>query len=189
MAEASAAVERRKASASRWTRGRARSANRWQHLIAWRGPTGQLRLFGAPPPLIFWRQKICGFGRQNSGAKCVAGTTFHAVIAGLDPAIHTELRLALPSPFLSLHFSMDHRVKPGGDERKKERRRNSAPSREAPSPHPLPARGERESQASREEKFSCVTSSTSAWRCRSGFSPCLRRTAARCASTPAPAGS
>src|ERR1700684_1613360 len=68
MAEARTAVERRKASASRWTRGRARSASRWQHLIAWRGPTGQLRLFGAPPPLIFWRQKLDGFGLQNSGA-------------------------------------------------------------------------------------------------------------------------
>jgi len=34
-------------------------------------------------------------------------TAFHhqSVIAGLDPAIHAEL-----------HFSMGHRVKPGGDE-------------------------------------------------------------------------
>ena len=34
-----------------------------------------------------------------------------------------------------------------------------------------------------------LTSSTTAWHCRSGFLPCLRRRAARCASTPAPAGS
>jgi hypothetical protein len=86
-ASARAAVERRKASASRWTRGRARSANRWQHLIAWRGPTGQLRLFGAPPPLIFWRQKLGGFGRQNSAAKCVARTGSFASSA---PAIAGE---------------------------------------------------------------------------------------------------
>src|ERR1700720_2672300 len=46
----------------------ARSAYGWQHPPAWRGPTGQSRLFGAPPPLIFWRQKLGGFGRQNSGA-------------------------------------------------------------------------------------------------------------------------
>jgi hypothetical protein len=34
-----------------------------------------------------------------------------------------------------------------------------------------------------------ITSSASAWRCRSGSWPCLRRRAARCASSPAPAGS
>jgi hypothetical protein len=112
-----------------------------------------LRLSALRLPLFFWRQKFCGFGRHNSDADCVAGTIFHVVIAGLDPAIHAKLRLALPSPFLSLHFSMDHRVKPGGDERKKERRRKPATSGEAPSPHPLPARGEREPRAAREEKF------------------------------------
>ena len=35
---------------------------------AWRGPTRQSRLFGAPPPFIFLRQKIRGFGRQASDA-------------------------------------------------------------------------------------------------------------------------
>jgi hypothetical protein len=35
----------------------------------------------------------------------VEGASFPFVIAGLDPAIHVEP-----------HFSMDHRVKPGGDE-------------------------------------------------------------------------
>jgi hypothetical protein len=35
----------------------------------------------------------------------VEGASFPLVIAGLDPAIHVEP-----------HFSMDHRVKPGGDE-------------------------------------------------------------------------
>jgi hypothetical protein len=38
------------------------------------------------------------------------------VIAGLDPAIHAALRRVSSSPVLSLHVSMDHRVKPGGDE-------------------------------------------------------------------------
>src|SRR5580700_7133085 len=178
MAEASAAVERRKASASRWTRGRARSASGWQHPMRGEAPRDSCAFSALRLPLFFWRQKLCGFGRQNPDADGVAGTAFHVVIAGhsrskngvaslaYDPAIHAELRLALPSPFLSLHFRMDHRVKPGGDERKKERRRHSAPGGEAPSPHPLPARGEREPPASREEKFSCVTSSTGAWRCR-----------------------
>src|SRR5580700_8197470 len=60
------AVERRKASASRWTRGFARSANRWQHLLAWRGPTGQLRLFGALPPFIlFGGSNILGVVRKT----------------------------------------------------------------------------------------------------------------------------
>jgi hypothetical protein len=40
---------------------------------------------------------------------------FVFVIAGLDPAIHAEL-----------HFSMDHRVKPGGDEMKAAREREPA---------------------------------------------------------------
>ena len=87
MAEASAAVERRKASASRWTRGRARSARRWQHLLAWRGPTGQLRLFGAPPPLIFWRQKNLGFGSAKLGRGCVARTR---ALAPSAPALAGE---------------------------------------------------------------------------------------------------
>jgi hypothetical protein len=54
---------------------------------AWRGPTGQSRLFGAPPPLIFWRQKLRGFGRQNSDADCVAGTRAFAPSA---PAVAGE---------------------------------------------------------------------------------------------------
>jgi hypothetical protein len=41
---------------------------------------------------------------------------FLFVIAGLDPAIHAEHRLAeLSRMFVVRHFSMDHRVKPGGD--------------------------------------------------------------------------
>ena len=68
MAEASAAVERRKASALRSARGRApQSTDDWCAFSA-------LRL-----PLFFWRQKICGFGRQNPDPDCVAGTrlNFH----------------------------------------------------------------------------------------------------------------
>ena len=67
MAEVRAAVERRKASAPADARPRPKRI--WMATSdAWRGPTGQLRLFGAPPPLIFWRQKLGGFGRQASGA-------------------------------------------------------------------------------------------------------------------------
>ena len=65
-----AAVERREASASRWTRGFARSANRWQHLLAWRGPTGQLRLPALRlPSLFFEAMTIRSFGRQTSDAR------------------------------------------------------------------------------------------------------------------------
>jgi len=38
------------------------------------------------------------------------------VIAGLDPAIHAALPLAVNDAVLLRHLSMDHRVKPGGDE-------------------------------------------------------------------------
>jgi len=42
---------------------------------------------------------------------------FSFVIAGLDPAIHAARGLFRVSDRLSsLHFSMDHRVKPGGDD-------------------------------------------------------------------------
>jgi hypothetical protein len=65
MAEASAAVGRRKASALRSARGRAPlSTDDWCAFSA-------LRL-----PLFFWRQKLGGFGRQNPDAGCVAGTQF-----------------------------------------------------------------------------------------------------------------
>jgi hypothetical protein len=129
MAGARAAVGRRKASAPRSARAASDDAAQ------------DLRLSALCLPLFLWRQKASGFGRHNPDADCVAGTIFHVVIAGLDPAIHAELRLALLSPFLSLHFSMDHRVKPGGDERKEERRRNSAPSGEAPHPTLSPHAG------------------------------------------------
>ena len=87
MAEASAAVERREASASRWTRGRARSAIGWQHLIAWRGLTGQLRLFGAPPPLIFLEAKASWLWLAKLGRGCVARTR---LLAPSAPAIAGE---------------------------------------------------------------------------------------------------
>ena len=80
MAEASAAVERRKASAApsrpppqageeeKGTRGFARSAFGWQHPM--RGVASRdSRAFSALRlPLFFWRQKLRGFGLQNSGA-------------------------------------------------------------------------------------------------------------------------
>jgi hypothetical protein len=46
-----------------------------------------------------------------------AGYVLTFVIAGLDPAIHTAKRLKQNSEWLAQrHVSMDHRVKPGGDE-------------------------------------------------------------------------
>jgi hypothetical protein len=45
---------------------------------------------------------------------------FLFVIAGLDPAIHAEDPLAeFYRMFVARHFSMDHRVQPGGDEAEK----------------------------------------------------------------------
>src|SRR6202030_1984652 len=41
---------------------------------AWRGPTGQLRLFGAPPPLIFLEAKASWLWSANLGRTCVART-------------------------------------------------------------------------------------------------------------------
>jgi hypothetical protein len=48
---------------------------------------------------------------QNLGAKARGETAFARVIAGLDPAIHAEKKLADALPHaLLLPFSMDHRV-------------------------------------------------------------------------------
>jgi hypothetical protein len=41
---------------------------------AWRGPTGQLRLFGAPPPFIFLEAKDLWLWSAKLGRGCVAGT-------------------------------------------------------------------------------------------------------------------
>src|ERR1700684_2080547 len=53
MAEASAAVERRKASASRWTRGRARSAFGWQHPMRGVAPRDSCAFSALRLPLFF----------------------------------------------------------------------------------------------------------------------------------------
>ena len=153
MAEASAAVERRKASALRSARGRApQSTDDWCAFSA-------LRL-----PLFFWRQKIGGFGRQNPDADCVAGT----------------ICFTLPC-----RGRVAHRWCAGWGARLR-RESQRARARFHPIPPPF---GRRPSPSRGRCRFCRVTSSASAWRCRSGFLLCLRRTAARCASTPAPAGS
>jgi hypothetical protein len=63
---------------------------------------------------------------QSSGAEDASRERdFCVVIAGLDPAIHGNARIAkIRSTFRAPDFSMDHRVKPGGDE---ERRAPSPP--------------------------------------------------------------
>src|SRR5580704_4411531 len=63
-----AAVERRKASASRWTRGPARSAYGWQHPMRGEAPRDSCAFSALRLPLFFWRQKLRGFDLQNSGA-------------------------------------------------------------------------------------------------------------------------
>jgi hypothetical protein len=68
MAGASAAVERRKASALRSARGRARSAFGWQHPMRGEAPRDSCAFSALRLPLFFWRQKLGGFGRQTSGA-------------------------------------------------------------------------------------------------------------------------
>jgi hypothetical protein len=63
-----AAVERRKASASRWTRGFARSAFGWQHPMRGEAPRDS-RAYRRSASLHFFEAKrIRGFGRQTSGA-------------------------------------------------------------------------------------------------------------------------
>ena len=59
---------------------------------AWRGPTGQLRLFGAPPPFIFLRRKNSWLWSANLGRRCVART--RARVTLLSPR---RSRLLLPA--------------------------------------------------------------------------------------------
>jgi hypothetical protein len=47
-------------------------------------------------------------------ASLISFVLSYFVIAGLGPAIHAATKL--PLSFRKLHVSMDHRVKPGGDE-------------------------------------------------------------------------
>src|SRR6202035_2237415 len=54
---------------------------------AWRGPTGQLRLFGAPPPLIFLEAKAWWLLSASLGRGCVARTR---ALAPSAPAIAGE---------------------------------------------------------------------------------------------------
>jgi len=46
----------------------------------------------------------------------IARTDLYFVIAGLDPAIHAATSLAQSHRLQMRRVSMDHRVKPGGDE-------------------------------------------------------------------------
>ena len=192
MVEASAAVERRKASASRWTRGRARSASGWQHPMRGEAPRDSCAFSALRLPLFFWRQKIGGFGRQNPDADCVAGMRALAPSApatageGDHWSSRSERTVVEGAPelelrFLCKRFSLQEEASEHvwTSRRLLRRVESCAPStalRAVPLPRFAGAEGG-------------VTSSASAWRCRSGFWLCLRRRAARCASTPAPAGS
>jgi hypothetical protein len=90
------AVGRRKASAPRSARAASDDA---AHSFA---------PFGALPPLIFWRQKDGGFGRQNPVAECVAGTQLLSApaVAGEERNGHIfSKRLALPLRIFALSSS------------------------------------------------------------------------------------
>jgi hypothetical protein len=69
---------------------------------------GRMRLSALRLPRLFrgMANLLMGGGEHNSDAGA-RENDFVFGIVGLDPAIHAEL-----------HFSMDHRVKPGGDEMK-----------------------------------------------------------------------
>jgi len=56
-----AAVERREASASRWTRGLRPKRSAMATSAAWRGPTGQSRLPALRLPSFLWGERIRGF--------------------------------------------------------------------------------------------------------------------------------
>jgi hypothetical protein len=92
MAEASAAVERRKASASRWTRGRARRAFGWRHPMRGVAPRDSCAFSALRLPLFFWRQKTSGFGRQNPDADGVAGTRILSAPAKAGEGDHWSSR-------------------------------------------------------------------------------------------------
>jgi hypothetical protein len=68
MAEASAAVERREACASRWTRGFARSADGWQHPLRGEAPRDSRAYRRSASLLFFEAMRIRSFGWQTSGA-------------------------------------------------------------------------------------------------------------------------
>jgi hypothetical protein len=88
-------------------------------LDVWRG-SNELAPFGAPPPFYLEAnlKELCRRGvvvcKLGRGAR--RENEFLFVIAGLDPAIHAEGRIAYAAWFLLRRFCMDQRVKPGGDE-------------------------------------------------------------------------
>ena len=69
-------------------------------------------------PLFFRRHSFVPWlGKTRAQQKRAARMLLCVVIAGLDPAIHAEVRLLRCAARLCLRrFSMDHRVEPGGDE-------------------------------------------------------------------------
>ena len=173
MAEASAAVERRKASASppkgeeeKRTRGRARSASRWQHPMRGEAPRDSCAFSALRLPLFF------------------GGKSLVALVGKTRARVRRENRITC------FTLPCRGRVAARRDAGWGARRRREFAARCARF-HPIPPRCARRPSPlqGKVKKWRSVTSSTGAWRCRSGFLPCLRRRAARCASSPAPAGS
>jgi hypothetical protein len=78
---------------------------------------------GRRKPIFSWRAAVPAGTAFMKHCVCRRSASFSFffsfVIAGLDPAIHAAKRLEQNLDRLtSLHISMDHRVKPGGDEEK-----------------------------------------------------------------------
>src|ERR1700688_4725862 len=89
MAEASAAVERREASAFRCTRGHARSADGWQHPLRGEAPRDS-RAYRRSASLYFLEAKVWWLWSASLGRTCVAGTSACVTYSGVP--------LAAPSP-------------------------------------------------------------------------------------------
>jgi hypothetical protein len=101
MAGAIAAVERRKASALRSARAASDDA------------ANSFAPFGALPPLIFWRRTLRAVRCQNSDADASRERFFTSSLPDL-----IRQSMGQPRSLYLSHVSMDHRVKPGGDETK-----------------------------------------------------------------------
>jgi hypothetical protein len=212
MVEASAAVERRKASASRWTRGRARSAFGWQHPMRGEAPRDSCAFSALRLPLSFGGKRFvalvgktrapytartralaspspAGGGSRTAGARggVHGGAGSRSALARAFTPSRRASRGDLPPPGEGgLHrragrgasFSLRKILFAGSKKKRASENVWTAPRLLcrvevcAPSTTllrrvvPLPrCRGGGKT----------ITSSTSAWRCRSGSSLCLRR--------------
>ena len=118
---ASAAAKRRKASAPRFGALPRSCTFRSRHLIVWRGH-GRHAPFGAPPPSLYepganlkvFVVVVVGKPRARSASRELI---FISSLPGLTrQSMRPRSLFRFSAWFRWPHFSMDHRVKPGGDE-------------------------------------------------------------------------